>query len=101
MTFPESLVEVGYGASETFLLRRVRGGYNIPAGGCIAEKLGLLRHHILFGAVVMLVADCKARGVPLGKYRGAVPKETYLGGVQGRWQWRGAEGDGVALWSMV
>ena len=69
MTFPESLVEVRYGAYETFLLRRIRGGYNIPADGCIAEELGLLRHHILFGALVVLIVDCKSRGVPLGKYR--------------------------------
>ena len=68
MTFPEPLVEVGYGASETFLPRRVRGGYNIPAGGCIAKKLGLLRHHVLFGAVVVLIVDGEGRGVPVGKY---------------------------------
>ena len=81
MTLPEPLLEVGYGTPETFLLCRVRRGDIIPAVGCVANKLSLLRHHVLFGAVVVLVVDGDSRGVPLGKYGGAVPKEYYLGGV--------------------
>ena len=84
MTFPEPLVEVGLGAPETFLLRSVRGDYNIPAGDCIAEKLGLLRHHVLLGAVVVLIVNGEDRDEPLGKYREAVRKENNLGGVQGQ-----------------
>ena len=85
MTLPEPLVNVGYRASETFLIRRVRGGYKIPSGDSIHEALGLLRHHTLFGAAVVLVVDCEGRGLPLGKYRGAVPKGKCLEGVHSRW----------------
>ena len=97
MTLPEPLVEVRYGTVETFLLRRVRGGDITPAGFCIANRLGLLRYHVLFGAVVVLVVDGEDRGVPLGKYRGVVEKETYLGKVQGLGHWGGGGGNGVAL----
>ena len=59
----EPLVEFGNGASETFLPRRVGGGYNVLGGGCLNKTLGLLRHHISLGAVVVLVVDCEGRGV--------------------------------------
>ena len=85
MALPESLVEVGYGASETFLPRRVRVGDNIPAGGYVAKNLGLLQYHVLFGAVVVLVVDGEGQGVQLEKYGGAFPKENDLAGVQGWW----------------
>ena len=70
--------EDGYGTSETFLLRRVRRGDNIPAGGCVAKTFGLLQNHVLFGAVVVLAVDGEGRGVSLGKYGGVVPNETCL-----------------------
>lgn len=66
MTFPKSLVEAGCVASDTFPLRRLGRGYHIPAGDCIAEKLGLLRHHEGFSAVVVFVVDGESRSVSLG-----------------------------------
>ena len=71
-TFPKPLVKAGDGVSEAFLLRRVRRGYPVPVVDCITEPLGLPRRHEYFGAGVVHVVYSDSRGVPLGKYRGAV-----------------------------
>ena len=67
MPFPKILVEVRDRVSEVILLRRVLGGHDVPASSSVAEKLGLLRHHVLLRAVVELVVYGERRRVPLRK----------------------------------
>lgn len=80
MLFPERLAEVGDGATEVFLLRGVRGGHDAPASRGVAEELGLLRHRVLFRAVVVLLVDGKDRGEPLGEDGKGLPEEEELCG---------------------
>ena len=77
--YPTFLVKSGNGAAEAILLCGIRRGHDLPANCCIAEKLGLFRHHVLFRTVVALVVYGERRRVSLGKDRGIIPKQNWEG----------------------
>ena len=84
LSFHELLVEVGNGAADVFLVRRVRASHDVPASRNIAEEFGFLRYHVLFRAIVMLLVDGERPRVPLGKYRRSIPEEKKLVGCRDR-----------------
>ena len=82
LSFHELLVEVGNGAADVFLVRRVRASHDVPASRNIAQEFGLLRHHVLFCAIVMLL-DGERRRVPLEKTSKKGPRRGTIGRVSG------------------
>lgn len=82
MLSPDFLVETGDGAPKLFLLRGIQRGHDIPVSDCVTEKLDLLRHRVLFRAVVAHVVGGERRRVPLGIGRGTVPEDNIWEGFR-------------------